>query len=288
MLWRPWTTAIAMLTLLAAAAGCQPLMTPKGKPLFAPSPMSPDSCALEVLIIRVPFGDAQANQTLWKDVDESQFPADVRGRIARNGFRAGVVSGQVPEALAQLMDLSAKPPATQQDERLNLSDMTDKPRVVRSRIHARNGKPNEIVASGVYDSLPLLLCEGDKVGGKTYEQAQAVLTLRAYPQPDGRVRLEVTPELQYGQPKNNWVADQGTWRSDFGRPKRPFEDLALTATLSPGSILVLTDLPERSGSLGHYFFTEKGDRLDQKVLLIRLVHTQHDDLFNPPGALPLE
>jgi hypothetical protein len=288
MLWRFQKTAIAMLAWLTAAAGCQPALTPKGKPLFATSPMSPDSCVLEVFIIRFPFGDTLANQTLWKDVDELHIPPEVRGRIARNGFRAGLLSGQIPDALARLMELTAKPPVAQEDEPINLADTSAKPRVLRSRIHARPGRRNEIVTSGVYDQLPVLMCEGNGVGGKTYEQAQGVLAYWAFPQTDGRVRIELTPELQYGQPKNSWVPDQGAWRSDFGRPKRAFDDLALTATLTPGSILVLTSLPDRSGSLGHYFFTEKDDRLEQKLLLIRLAHVHNDDLFVPTDALPLE
>ena len=39
-------------------------------------------------------------------------------------------------------------------------------------------------------------------------------------------------------------------------------------------------LPDRPGSLGHYFFTEqtKG-AMEQKLLLIRVAQTQHNDVF---------
>ncbi|MBN2580749.1 MAG: hypothetical protein JXB10_17315 [Pirellulales bacterium] len=288
MRWFFQSTAIATLALLATAAGCHPVLHTPGKSLFAPRPMSPDSCALEVFFIRVPFDDAEANQTLWEEVDELHFAPKLRQRLQRNGFRAGLQSSQISTTLAHLLELSTQPPIAQEDEQIELVDLAVKPRVLRSRLHLHTGQPSKIVVSGVYEQLPLLVCQCGEVGGKTYEQAQGVLSLKSFPQTDGSVQIEVVPEIQYGQSRKNWTADQSGWRSDFGKPEREFTDLALSAKLSPGSILLLTSLPDRRGSLGHYFFTEKDGRLEQKLLLIRLAQTQHDDLFTPPDVLPLE
>jgi hypothetical protein len=53
--------------------------------------------------------------------------------------------------------------------------------------------------------------------------------------------------------------------------------------------MVLSSLPSRPGSLGHYFFTENEEHLEQKVLVIRLTQTQHDGLFSPNAKeLPLD
>jgi hypothetical protein len=288
MSWPSRKTAIAMLALLAAAVGCQQVPTVRKKSPFKPPQMLRDSCVLEMFFVRFPFGDVEANQTLWQEIDELQSAPELRQRLLRNGFRVGLLSGQIPSSLAHLMELTTKPPVAQQDEQIKLTDLADKPRVTRGRMHARPGQRHEIVTSGVYEQLPVLVWEGNQVGGRTYEQAQGVLALKAFPQTDGRVQIELIPELQYGQPKRSWVPDQGVWRSDFGRPKRTFEDLALTATLAPGSILVVASLPDCPGSLGHYFFTEKDIRPEQKMLLIRLVQTPQDDLFAPSDVLPLE
>jgi len=96
--------------------------------------------------------------------------------------------------------------------------------------------------------------------------------------------------LQHDQPAQRWITEQGMMRLDVRRPTRTFDDLALTAELTPGAMLVLSSLPNRPGSLGHHFFTEKVDegRLGQKLLLIRLSQTQHDGLFSPPQPLKLE
>jgi len=274
-------TAIAMLAMLATAAGCQPVLPTKGKSPLAPAPMSHDSCVLEVFFIRLPFGDPQANQTLWQEIDEQHFAPQLRGRLGRNGFRAGLVSGPIPVALAQLLELSEKPPPTSEMEESPPADLSTKPRVMRRHIQARAGQRSEIVASGIYKQLPVLVWESGRLGGETYEQAQGVLAVKTSPQADGLVQVDLIPELHYGQIRKRWVPDQGMMRLEAGRPRRVFKDLTLTATLSPGSILVLTSLPNRSGSLGHQFFTEQDGRLEQKLLLIRLAQTQHDDLFAP-------
>jgi hypothetical protein len=85
------------------------------------------------------------------------------------------------------------------------------------------------------------------------------------------------------------VADQAIFRCEPGRPKRAFEEMKLTALMGPGAMLLLGSQPKREGSLGHYFFLEsngRDDQLDQKLTLIRLCQTQHDDLVSP-GPLRL-
>jgi hypothetical protein len=116
-----------------------------------------------------------------------------------------------------------------------------------------------------------------------------VLCLKSYPQGDGRVRIELLPELHYGEMKQNWAGSQGVLQLQVGRSKLGFEQLAFEATLSPGEFLVIASLPKRPGSIGHYFLTDStGGKLEQKLLLIRLAQTQYDDLFSPEPVLPLE
>ena len=151
------------------------------------------------------------------------------------------------------------------------------------------GQRSEILASGVYPQLPVLMCESGQLCGQTYNQAQGVFAVKSFPQPDGRVRLELAPELQHDQPRQRWVGGQGMLRLEASRPKREFDDMTLSTDLAPGAMLVLSSLPNRPGSLGHHFFTEsEGGRREQKLLIVRLSQTQHDGLFNPPEPLKLE
>ena len=82
--------------------------------------------------------------------------------------------------------------------------------------------------------------------------------------------------------------NQGVFRLTTSRPRQQFDELAISATLSPGSMLLLSGLPHCPGRLGYHFFTEQGGHLEQKLLLIRLAQTQHDDVFAPPEVLQLE
>ncbi len=275
---------LTILLALPAITGCTKTLI-KGKSPLAAARMSPDSCVLDVFFVRVPLGDHQANEELWQELDEQHFPADLRCRLTRNGFRAGVVDGQIPVALSNLLELSDKPAPANEIKGASLADLITKPHVMRRHMQIRAGQPNEIVASGIYEQLPVLMYESDQISGETYNQAQGIFNLKVFPLPDGRVQVDLTPELHHDQPRQHRVADQGMMRLDFSRPKRVFEDLALSAKLSPGGMLVMTSLPNRSGSLGHQFFTENDGRMEQKVLVLRLAQTQHDDLFDTSEAL---
>jgi hypothetical protein len=278
---------IAALLALLAIAGCsKPLL--KGKSPLAQAQMSSDSCVLDIFFVRVPFGDPKVNDDLWQELDEQHFSADLRVRLMRNGFRVGVVEGQIPIALSNLLELTDKPPPTNEVPNANLSDLGAKPKVMRQHMQIRSGQPSGIIASGTYDQLPVLVCESDRLSGETYEQAQGIFNVKTTPLPDGRVRIDLTPEVHYGQARQHWVADQGMMLLDSGKPKRGFEELALSSVLSPGGMLVMTSLPNRSGSLGHHFFTENSGLKEQKLLVVRLSQTQHDGLFDAAGVLPTE
>ena len=73
-------------------------------------------------------------------------------------------------------------------------------------------------------------------------------------------------------------------RFEPGRPRETLSDLAMECKLAPGQVLVLTCDAQREGSLGRYFFTDTSrDRLEQKLLCIRLSQTQLDDRFATEG-----
>jgi hypothetical protein len=288
MLPLPGRTVLVIVAALALS-GCKPLATPPGKSPLQPSQMSPDSVAVEIYFVRFPLGDADANVKLWNEIDEQHFPAELRQRLAKNGFRVGLIGGQVPEVLVKLMDLKDKPPPGNDVQQQTVADLEAARSPQARHLQMRAGHRSEIVASGVYEHLPVLVSEGGELRGQTYTQAQGILAMKAYPQSDGRVRLELVPELHHDQPRRRFVGEQAMMRLDTDRPKRIFDELTIPAVLSPGTMLVLGSLPNRSGSLGHDFFTEGEDNhLVQKLLVLRLCQTQHDDLIAPPPLLPEE
>jgi len=276
-----------MLLALLAIAGCTTPLR-KGKSPLTPAQMSPDSVVLEFFFVRFPFGDAAVNEKLWEELDEQHFAPDLRQRLAHNGFRVGLVAGQMPVELSKLLELGGKAAPSGEIEATKVEDLDVKPRVVRRHLQLRTGQRSELLASGVYEQLPVLVCENGQLCGQTYRQAQGLFAVKSYPQSDGQVRLELVPELHHDQPRQHWVGNQGMMRLEASRPRRVFDDMAISATLPPGAMLVLGSLSSRPGSLGHHFFTENDGRLEQKLLVVRLAQTQHDDLFDAAEPLKLE
>jgi hypothetical protein len=273
-----------IVALPVALAGCTPIQ-PQGKPLLTPAQMSSESVALEMFFVRCPLGDERANEAMWSEIDEQSLPAPLRRELARNGFRIGLVGLQLPQPLQQLMDLQETSTPAHADKPDPVS--LDEPRVMKRHLQIRPGQQSEIVASGVYDEWPVLVCQSGQLSGQTYHQAQGSFGLEIVNERDGRVRLDLTPEMSYGEVRQRWVGNQGMLRLDAGRPKRVFESLAISATLAPGQVLILTCLPNRPGSLGHYFFTDsQSAKLQQKLLLVRLAQTQHHDLIALPDVQP--
>ena len=250
--------------------------------------MSPGSVALEIFSVRLTPTEVEQYQQLWEEVDEQSLPVDVRRRLARNGFRVGVLAGQIPTKLAHLLELRDQP-VGDTTQHLTPKELADPPRVTLRHLQTRMGERNEITTSGIYDQLPVLLSDSGELRGLTYSQAQGVFALKVIAQPDGRVVLDLTPEVQHDQSRQHWVGDQAMFRMETGRPKRSFDDLRITPVLYSGSILMLGCQIDRVGSLGHYFFHEpagREEKLQTKLVLIRLGQTQNDDLVSPP-PLPL-
>lgn len=287
-LWGAWG---GLLLWLGAAGGCSPVAaysSPKNT-LLRPVQMPPDAVGLEIFFVRVPLADPEANETLWSQLDEQALPASVRRELLKNGFRAAVVGTPIPVSLARLLKMcDSLPPAEQEGvSRVRVEEgQTVEPWITGRRLSLRPGCRSEVIASGVYDEMTILRPETRGVGGQTFRKAQGLFGLYAQPMRDGRVQVELVPEVHYGDPSQRWVGDQGMFRVEIRRERQIFSDLAIRSFLAPGEILLLSCLPEREGSLGWYFFTQtsSGDP-QQKLLLVRLAQTQHDGLFSPQENL---
>ncbi len=278
---------VLLLSTVLVLPGCATPVLDGQSPLVAPR-MSPDSVVLEVFSVRCPIDDPEVNGPMWQQIDEQRLPPDLRRRLARNGLRVGVVGGQVPMALTRLMELKNKPISTGESAKFEMGELECEPAVMRHRLTIRNGGRKEVVVSNVYDQLNVLLVKSGELCGETYCKAQALFAVTTALQRDGRVRVQLVPELHHDEVRSRFVGNQGMMRLEAGRPREAFSDLAFSVDLAPGSMLLIGSLPERPGSLGHHFLTETKERLQQKLLVVRLTQTQHDDLFSPPEVLRLE
>ncbi len=245
-----------------------------------PAPkMSPDSVVVEVLAIRLNSANRDDAVQVWNEADEQVMPNDLRRRLIENGWRCGKVSVQPPIALQRLID--SRP--TQIDLSSPDSQQLEQDALARPlRIQSRKGVRTPLPAGPIHESLNVLVNDGGSILGETFQQAQCMIALRTFPQPDGRVRIELTPEIEYGEPKNRRVGEGGIWRIDYRRDRREFENLRFDVTLVAGETLLVTCGADRVG-LGATFFQRPRD--ETLLLLVRLAQTQSDNLFQATDEL---
>ena len=279
---------LALVCAVLAAVGCAKWASRRQPtvelPLARPT-MSNDSVALDMIFVRVSVDDPDFNEAIWQDIDEQALDAGARRRWAEHGFRVGLVGSRIPSALERLLPLGT----VSADSVEQRPDLNEEQPVVYRHLQTRKGRRSEVLASPVYEQLPLLLPDGDEVVGRTYSQAQGVFALFGTPQGDGRVHLKLVPELHHGEKLGRLVYGEGRVRIEPGRARKVFEDLAIDTELAPGQMLLLTYDDARGGSVGRRFFTDDTSGSPQrKLLLIRIAQTQYDDRFSGDSVIPGE
>lgn len=274
-------TLLASLSLLPLQLGCaQWNQTAQNEhTLLRPATPSPDSVAIEIFFARLPEAERVIRGKLWDEVDEQHLSNELRRELSKNGFRAGLVGSQVPGPLAQLLQLDSS--ASASDGQVRPANLETNSGVRRSTMQLRSARHGEIQVSEVLDRIALLRVGQDgQVSGKPYDQAQGIFDIQASIQPDGRVLVHLIPELHYGQPIREFVAEDGIFRPLIARRREVFDGLGIESTLAPGQMLLISCLPDLPGSLGHHFFrVESSAGRQQKYLVVRLAQVPPTDLF---------
>lgn len=283
MLRRRLATALA---LLAVAASCSKL--PKSASLMPATPVG-DHVALEVFFVRVPQTDQAVIESLWSDVDEQSIPLDARRRLSANGFMVGQIGGQLPAAVTDLLKIRDDAP-TVDARRATSVDLAKPTMLHRKQIDVyQPDTPNQIVVTGErerHEKLVVLFCDEEDgnpvVRGQNFYAAQGSLLTKVHPQPDGRVKLEIVPEIEHGNSVREITPQEGgNFSLRFTPRRKTFDGLRISLDLSPGEMLVFSCQGDRPGSLGQQFFTERqADVLNQIVVLIRVVQGKAADLFS--------
>ncbi|MGI9428151.1 MAG: hypothetical protein ACR2NM_05805 [Bythopirellula sp.] len=275
------------LLLLPWWSGCSALLT-------IPTPDDPqaflkavetarDSVALEIFQVRFPATDRQLDEQLWQAVDEQRIDVDVRHELIRNGFRAGVLGGNVPESLANYLKLQSEMPEIS-IERV-ITGQTADPTVTRRVVQLRREEAATIQVSSLRQKLNILLNEAAGLRGRSYQQVQAVYSMRAEAMTGQRVALRLTPELQHGELRNRYAgSDQGIFLVTPSRERELYDDLELNVELTAGELLVVSGLPDAAGSLGHAFHAEsQRGPAELKLVLVRLVEVPASEVLADIG-----
>lgn len=280
------------LTATLLSSGCRLMSeeaTVQGQSPLRPATPSPDSVTLEVIWVRSPIGSPELNDEMWSEIDETQIEPSAHLELARNGFRAGVIAGTPPDAIARALGgdaYRAMEGPRVADGAVHSTDLMTEPKVQGRLMQVRRDRRAEIQASEVLESVPLLVSRGRELGGRTYRDGQAIYALKVDPQPDQTTTVELTPELHYGSPRIRWTSgDEGFLRQMPLRAREVFDAMRMKVRLAPGEMLVLMSTPQSDSRLGYYFHTaDTASGRQQKLVLIRLAQVPKSDAFDNVAA----
>ena len=271
-----------VMSLLIVASGCS-LLKPGEEEATSTGlnlrgyRMPTDSVVVEIAIVDAP-ADPNLSEAIWRQLDETCLSAGQRRMLAINGFRMGISQGPLPLELDQLLA------AQQANEDIDSETGALAPgiRQNRQRHQLRTGETVQLATASPKERLAWILDEGDYRRGKSFENAECHLALRSYPRRDGAVRLKLTPEIHHGLPRQG--VDVATHSLIFRpfRDKEVFTELEMDANLRPGQVIVVAASGD-SSLLGHHFLSQSRavEEGREKLVLVRLVQTQLDDLFDP-------
>jgi hypothetical protein len=261
---------------LVVAAGCKAVEPQSAaKSPLEPLAISPETISLEIFSAPAPTTDPRFAE-LWKLVDEQPLGAEARRELAANGVRAGLVGPNVPGELAAALKVTDR---RVEDSQRQLVSM-DPDGVVLRVLHVPAGKRSELVIPRVREEMSLLEAVDGRAHGKTYRQAECRMALCAFAEHDGRVRLELTPEVHHGEFKSRVRGSDGRFLWTQEREKKVFDKLKIESLLAPGQMLLLTSRPEPKGGLGGHFFSEPdGDRPRPVLWVFRAASAAPDGAF---------
>jgi hypothetical protein len=239
----------------------------------------PDRVTLEIFQVRVPADDKQIAKELWQAADEQRLDLELRNRLVSNGFRVGVISGVMPDSLARALNLNDEPSDDTNEQVITDSTATSK--VSRRVMQLKPREPAAIQTSQVQPSLNLLLNTDNGIQGKSYHEVQGVYSLRAEPIPGQQVKVQLVPELQFGELRNRYApGDQGMFILTPSRERKVFDDMRMSVPLAPGEFLLVTGVPDAPSSLGSAFHSQRvSDVAEQKLLMVRLVQVPDSEIL---------
>ncbi|UUO06464.1 hypothetical protein M4951_24350 [Blastopirellula sp. J2-11] len=273
-LFVPRLSIVVLLALGACGCALWQQDTTTEPSTLPQSNIADDTVVLETTKVRIPNLQQDAIAKMWLEVDEQFMPTSTRHHLYDNGIRVGLINYHLPQQIRDLLETgSGKAGLNGQTSVL----VKDGEMPIAEQRRFRKGKRGELIASDVMPELTCFVKQGDAVTGETYYQAQCRFAILTYPQGDGRVLVELTPEIQHGQPQRDFSSPRDGIFEIAHRPRsEALSDLTMKAIMSPGETLILGATDELKGA-GKAFFSRADGR--RQVMLIRLAASQTGNLF---------
>lgn len=264
----PWLPPL--LASLLASPGCRlvGVSTLADAPVSDPiatgddrEPAARRTLQLEILFIRCTADDHGLRSKVWEEVDEQAIADDRRRSLNANGLRAGVVTGRLPAPLAERLGEWVPSRASGDDEDAGGT---------RRLLQVLPGRRSDVLTATRLPSLVLLERVDDEVRGGTYHDASPLLAVTAHPSADGRVRLQVTPEIMHGPVEKTWAGEDGMFRLETGQRRHRMDHLTIDLSIAPGCLLLIGPAGEAATTVGDGLLGGHGGGTDGATRLIAI------------------
>ena len=137
-------------------------------------------------------------------------------------------------------------------------------------------------------SIDLVRQMTDQPAELSLTSAECAYTITILDEPDGKVLVRAAPQIQHGQKRRWWNAnEQGTdMQVEDKRPTEEFPNMAWTLTLGPTDVLVLGPTEQPTQTLGEAcFFTPDGRFQRVLVLQVRAIQQTETTTSFSPGPV---
>jgi hypothetical protein len=283
----PPAIALRLLPIVAVfvvAGGCSVLTTAvvdRGPAVDVPAAAGkppPRTIPLEVTFVRCAADDdAGLHEELWRHVDEQVIDDARRRALNANGLRAGVVTGHLPPEFAARLAASADEPA-------DVAGID--PARARRLLNLLPGRGGELVTAHRLPSLVLFEQRDGEVRGATFHDATPEFALDARPAADGRICVELVPEVRHGPVEKSWAGEDGMFRLETGQRRHRMEHLGIVVTVPPGGLVLVGRAGEAATTVGDGLLRDRGDdgQGTVRLLAIRPLARTTDPAFAEPVA----
>ncbi|NOY29728.1 MAG: hypothetical protein GXP28_05995 [Planctomycetes bacterium] len=248
-----------------------------------PVKTAPDSVTLEIFQVRIPANDVELTEELWSSIDEQRLGVALRRNLVKDGFRAGVLGGAMPDMLARYLNLQSEMPEVSSEQLI--TDQSADPRAIRRVIQLNRREAATVQASDLQPQLFVMTEDEKGLKAHNYDQVQAVYSLRAEPVAGQRVSIRLTPELQHGEMRNRYSGSaRGIFLMTPSREREIFDQLEIATDLAAGELLVVSCLSAVPSSLGQAFHAiDRGGPAEHKMLLVRLLQVPGSEILADAG-----
>ena len=286
-------SVLTFLALLTIATGCANWNTnndptPQAFGLTK-SRMSARSVGIEIAVAQVDASQTAQLQELLATLDQQKLPLETRQQLDRNGLTCGIMSTRAPAVFHDLLepftpdpdsvDIAARP--------LALAGKLDpiSRLLIHQRISNADGEVYPVGTSDQYADLAWIVHQASQHLPGEAHAARCFFDITTFPNSDGSAKLKLMPVIRHGKEVSRIEVAEGSFVMDRGQRRKQLEPVSFEIQLRAGQTLIVAatqpfaDRAKENSTLGPLLLGS--DRSDEtRLLLVRLVQTQMDDLFD--------